>query len=845
MADIVEIEITKRLPEQAVAGSTYKIVGSVKIFNAVGAPPWVYAEVKHKEWYKPEFLEDASYERGFPIPITGGFSIDFKPEKEGAYEVKVIATPAPLSLPSIGVWPTVGESDVMKVAVGQKPPAVFRFAGVTIDGNKVTLTDHDADAGLLIQKKVTDTLEIIPSFEWVGPSKTATISIKAGYKDWAGNFTPKTEAYTRNIELPESPDTPYSSVLKEAIIIPLTACGDLSDGAIEIIAKLPGMGDYITQVWNVYATKAPVVSFRFSAINIDGHSVPLGNHDADSGLLLSKATADSLSITPAFEWQGSKKSASISIKAGYKDWAGGFTPKTDAYTATFELPDSIDIKYSGQLTRPISIPLTACGDLSDGAIEVVLKIAGVSDYISHIWNVYITKVEELIDFSLTKPTASPPEVSPGATVTITCPVTSRCAKSQSVTAKVLIYEGSIYAGHGTLITTKTSSPFSMTPGQTYNVIINHTAIAGTIDRRDVEVEVYVGGKLVKESEWDDVYYVKREVLAFDLTRPTASPPEVSPGATVTITCLVTSRCTKSQSVTAKVLIYEGSIYAGHGTLLDTRTVSFSISPNQTYNATISHTAVAGTIDRRDVEVEIYVAGKLIKKSEWDDVFYVKGVTPPKADIQNLAFAATKGTYKIGDTVPFSLSYEYKGKSQSGRLVLSLGTGVYPSFFTVQTYSPMSVVFLEAMDWVYKSLPGTFVLTAALEPGKTYNTRAKLETLEDLTDETDTDWSVITISTVPVGVSFQVAVWGVPAFGSYQKWCCYYWDPGISNFVGDGKWYNSYDKIAFKNVKSGGYFAVFLQRDSTVSSQYTSPTFQAVDGGIYQYDVQLGRVTKIG
>jgi len=845
MAEIVGIEITKPLPATAVVDSTYKTEGSVKIFDALGAPPFVYAEVKRKEWYKPEFAEETKHNRGWPAPISGKFTIEFKPEKEGDYEVTIVATPAPLALPAVGVFPILAESDVMKVTVGQKPPAVFRFAGVAIDGNKVPLGNHDADSGLLIQKKVTDTLEIIPSYEWVGASKTATISIRAGYKDWAGNFTPKTEAYTRTIELPESPDTPYSGVLEEAIIIPLTACGDISDGAIEIVAKLPGMGDYITRIWNIYATKAPVVNFRFSAVDIDGNTVQLTDHDADSGLLLPKTTADSLSINPAFEWQGPRKSATISIKAGYKS-ALGFEPKTGAYTRTIELPESIETMYPGQLTSPISAPLTACGGLTDGAIEVVLKISGVSDYITHIWNVYKTP-EEVIDFDLTRPTASPSQVAPGATVTITCPVTSRSTKSQSVTAKVLIYEGSIYTGHGTLITTKTVN-FSISPGQTYNATVSDTAIAGTIDRRDVEVEIYVGGTLVKESEWDDVYYVTAaEVIAFDLTRPTASPSQVSPGATVTITCPVTSKCTKAQSVTAKIYVYEGSVYAGHGALLDTKTTSFSISPGQTYNAVVYHTAAAATIDRRDVEVEIYVAGKLIKESEWDDVFYVKAVppTPPKADIRNLAFAATKGTYKIGDTVPFSLSYEYKGKSQSGRLVLSLGTGVYPSFFTVQTYSPMSVVFLEAMDWVYKSLPGTFVLTAALEPGKTYNTRAKLETLEDLTDETDTDWSVITISTVPVGVSFQVAVWGVPAFGSYQKWCCYYWDPGISNFVGDGKWYNSYDKIAFKNVKSGGYFAVFLQRDSTVSSQYTSPTFQAVDGGIYQYDVQLGRVTKIG
>jgi hypothetical protein len=54
------------------------------------------------------------------------------------------------------------------------------------------------------------------------------------------------------------------------------------------------------------------------------------------------------------------------------------------------LPESIETVYQGQLTSPISIPLTACGGLTDGALEIVLKISGVSDYISHIWDVYTT-----------------------------------------------------------------------------------------------------------------------------------------------------------------------------------------------------------------------------------------------------------------------------------------------------------------------------------------------------------------------------------------------------------------------------------------------------------------------
>ncbi|GAI58673.1 unnamed protein product, partial [marine sediment metagenome] len=136
------------------------------------------------------------------------------------------------------------------------------------------------------------------------------------------------------------------------------------------------------------------------------------------------------------------------------------------------------------------------------------------------------------------------------------------------------------------------------------------------------------------------------------------------------------------------------------------------------------------------------------------------VVPPKADIADWNFVAESGTYDIGDKVPFSASYKYKGKSQSGQLVLELGTGVYPTFYPVVRYSPMPVEFDEAMDWESRSLVGTFLLTEALEPGRTYSVRAKLEALVDKTQETDTDWGVIAIREV-VGISFQLYIESLP------------------------------------------------------------------------------------
>lgn len=117
LEEMVKIEITSPLAEQGTVDRTYRIEGTVKVFDAVGAPPWVYAEVKKKEWYQPEIAEEVTYERGFPIPVTGKFTIDWTPKKPGFYDVIVVATPAPLSLPAIGVVPITGKSDMMKMEV--------------------------------------------------------------------------------------------------------------------------------------------------------------------------------------------------------------------------------------------------------------------------------------------------------------------------------------------------------------------------------------------------------------------------------------------------------------------------------------------------------------------------------------------------------------------------------------------------------------------------------------------------------------------------------------------------------------------------------------------------------
>jgi hypothetical protein len=182
------------------------------------------------------------------------------------------------------------------------------------------------------------------------------------------------------------------------------------------------------------------------------------------------------------------------------------------------------------------VPLTAAGGLSDGAIEVVAKIPGASDYISRIWNVFTTKTPG-IDFAFGDRTANPSTVAPGGEVTINIPVTYRSAASGAVSAsaKVLIYEGSALPGAGKPLASIDVPAFSITPNETHNVAVKYVATAGTIDRRDVGIEIYVAGQKVKDGQWDDVFYVSgspstpgTEILEVHIDPPGAGTVATSP-----------------------------------------------------------------------------------------------------------------------------------------------------------------------------------------------------------------------------------------------------------------------------------------------------------------------------
>jgi len=115
---------------------------------------------------------------------------------------------------------------------------------------------------------------------------------------------------------------------------------------------------------------------------------------------------------------------------------------------------------------------------------------------------------------------------PNTNIQITCPITSHSTGSARVKVKLLIYEGSVLSTHGTKLKEYTSAEKTISPGASASFVFSHTTIEGTIDRRDVGVEVqyWNGSTWVADgsNEWDDLYYVRPTEYDFEIGTPTVN-----------------------------------------------------------------------------------------------------------------------------------------------------------------------------------------------------------------------------------------------------------------------------------------------------------------------------------
>lgn len=384
------------------ANEPFTVTGKIELLKVPYlAPIWMIATVEYPERWWEEIIPiiGAKEVRATTTAWGGNFTIKF-PEgfkREGDFKLSVRAyggPTTPLDSLTLPPFPPVNTYETTFTVEGEVPEIKegFDITEVTINGRSTTnkVTDYDFDYENPKPMSTDDSLAVTFKFRWTGLAQNVMVKVRAGHKGIIpSDFVEKTDYFTAALSLPEASELePYEGSLETLVTVPLTGCGGISDGAVEI--KIEG---YISQIWNVYTTKEPGGGdFKFSAIIIDDNEVKTTDHDADSKLMLEKSTSDYLTIQPQFQWQGPERDAVISIKVGHKSLLLGFDPKTDAYTADITLPESLDTAFEGKLTNPIVVPLTECGGVSDGAVEVVLKITKMADYITHIWNVYTTEL---------------------------------------------------------------------------------------------------------------------------------------------------------------------------------------------------------------------------------------------------------------------------------------------------------------------------------------------------------------------------------------------------------------------------------------------------------------------
>ena len=210
-----------------------------------------------------------------------------------------------------------------------------------------------------------------------------------------------------------------------------------------------------------------------------------------------------------------------------------------------------------------------------------------------------------------QPQVSPANPTEGTLVTIVCPIVSHDTQAATIKVTCDVCYGSILPSPGAIIKTYQSSD-SIQPGQTKNFTFTHTEVAPNDGKRDIVVSVYVDSTLKGYNHFDDAYSVSAIAMAFDLGQPTINnliqPTNIALGTAITIVCPIISRCSSTQQITVKVNIDEGSAWGTPGSVIGTFTSGpSSIAPNGTLNVTINTTA-KGAIDRKDIEVWVYVGG---------------------------------------------------------------------------------------------------------------------------------------------------------------------------------------------------------------------------------------------
>jgi len=311
-----------------------------------------------------------------------------------------------------------------------------------------------------------------------------------------------------------------------------------------------------------------------------------------------------------------------------------------AGTQLWEQTTAVSFPTDGDYTVNFS-RITELGtiDRRDVQVEVyyeeVLVASGQWDDVFFVTEEEPPPVEPPV-FTLSVPTADPVSSLPGS-VSLTFPINlTNAPEGVAANVRCIVYEGSALPGAGTQLWEQTQAIVFGHEGD-WEVDFYHPSEIGTIDRRDVGLEIILNGEVIASGQWDDVFYVLSEPppepLEFTINPPVANPTQVEPDSTVEITVPITViNVLEAISINVRCIVYEGSPLPGAGTELWQQTQVMLIDTNGVSEAIFLVPTVLGTIDRRDVGVEVYYANELIASGQWDDVYFVEVAPPPEITV---------------------------------------------------------------------------------------------------------------------------------------------------------------------------------------------------------------------
>ena len=200
---------------------------------------------------------------------------------------------------------------------------------------------------------------------------------------------------------------------------------------------------------------------------------------------------------------------------------------------------------------------------------------------------------------------------------------------------------------------------------------------------------------------------------------------------------------------------------------------------------------------------------------------------------------------IGGTYWVICAFDYQGPALSVRIHVAIGNSGAFGFDEILAKEVTVNMPANVTPVRYWQNIGILITSAINPAGSPYDLYFKIDGiisphLLDVVNITPTEQLV----SITVQINADAAVM---AFPGADRWMVYYWDPKASKFVGDGAWHYlsiwpGY-QVGFENIAPGGYLSVFLWDMDTdaVSGQFTSPSWDAVNGGHYEYDPYMNRI----